>query len=108
LDPFLSAFDFPVPSGTRGKRDSTNVPTQALAFLNSPMVARAATAWAKRVGSDPRWPDDAARVRRFFLEAFGRPPFEEELRDSLAYLAEAGLDGLAHALLGAKEFTYVR
>ncbi|NIP93941.1 MAG: DUF1553 domain-containing protein, partial [Akkermansiaceae bacterium] len=34
LDPFLSAFDAPVPASTVGRRDVTNVPAQSLTMLN--------------------------------------------------------------------------
>ncbi len=105
LDPFLGAFDAPVPSSSRGKRDATNVPAQALALMNSPQVAKWAVDWSKRAGSET---DAPARVRRLFLEAFGRPPSDGELQDSLAFLGTSNLDALAHALLNAKEFIYVR
>src|SRR6202008_4527931 len=36
--PFLELFDFPSPLQTRGNRDVTNVPPQALAMLNDPFV----------------------------------------------------------------------
>ena len=108
LDPFLAVFDFPVPSSARGRRDATNVPAQALAMMNSPRVAGWAADWARRVKADPRWADDDARVRRLFLEAFGRPPSDDERRESLDFLGTSGLEALAHALVNAKEFLYVR
>src|SRR4029077_5741022 len=40
LDPFLAAFDYPVPAGCRGRRDSTNVPAQSLGLMNDPLVAK--------------------------------------------------------------------
>ncbi len=55
LDPFLTIFDMPVPSGTRGRRDATNVPAQSLALLNDPNVNR----WAE-TGPAGSW-----RMRRW-------------------------------------------
>ncbi|MBV8878748.1 MAG: PSD1 domain-containing protein [Planctomycetaceae bacterium] len=104
LDPFLSAFDFPVPSACRGRRDSTNVPAQSLGLMNDPMVARWADDWARRHASlDP----DAA-ISRMFAEAYGRAPAAGERDLARAHVSEAGLKSLALALLNTKEFIYVR
>lgn len=123
LDPLLAAFDFPLPSATRGKRDATNVPAQALALLNNPMVANWANHWAGRVMRATS--DDEGRVRQMFREAFGRDPQAAEMQGSLAYLrggAETSVldpatpppispeawPKLAQALFNAKEFLYLR
>jgi hypothetical protein len=37
-NPLLEAFDAPKPASTRGRRDATNVPAQALTLLNDPFV----------------------------------------------------------------------
>jgi cytochrome c553 len=104
LDPFLAAFDVPVPSSCRGRRDSTNVPAQSLGLMNDPMVARWAADWAQRHAAlDP----DAA-IARMFLEAYGRAPSAAERELAKAHAAEAGLKSLALALLNTKEFIYVR
>jgi hypothetical protein len=123
LDPLLAAFDFPLPTATRGKRDATNVPAQALALLNNPMVIGWADQWAKRAVAGGS--DDEGRVRQMFREAFGRDPQAGEMQASLAYLRQgaetAVLDagsppaitaeawrGFAQALFNAKEFQYLR
>ena len=116
-DPFLSAFDFPVPSATRGRRDSTNVPAQALAMLNDPTVIRWAGDWAQRILKDPQCADDPARIRQMFAEAFIRDSSEEEIAQSVAFLrtlTDQGLEhdaawrSLAQAIFNAKEFLYLR
>jgi hypothetical protein len=122
LDPLLSAFDFPAPSATRGRRDATNVPAQALALLNGPLVARWAGDWAARTLRELPAATPEERVRRMFAEAMARNPTGDEVARSLAFLrglstpAEAR-DGsvsdsswcsFAQALLNAKEFIYVR
>ncbi len=104
LDPFLTAFDFPIPSGCRGRRDSTNVPAQSLGLMNGPAVAQWAEEWARRHAAlEP----DAA-LDRLFAEAYGRAPTTPERELARAHAAEAGLKSLALALLNTKEFIYVR
>ena len=87
LDPFLTAFDSPVPSSTRGRRDVTNVPAQALALMNSPMIRSWADAWADRVCLETA--DETARVQKLFRTAFQREPLVEEVQQSLAFVHDA-------------------
>lgn len=109
LDPLLMAFDFPVPSATRGRRDSTNVPAQALALLNAPQVVGWAAQWADRprLGLPPDNVD--ARIQAMFTEAFGRAPSPQELSESRDFLGAPNLNwhALAEALLNVKEFIYL-
>lgn len=86
LDPFLTVFDAPVPSGTRGVRDATNVPDQALTMMNNPLVLNSARQWAERVQKEA--PDEEARVRRFFVEGLGREASGAEVEGSVAFLRE--------------------
>ncbi len=117
LSPFLETFDAPRPFSTLGRRETTNVPAQSLALLNDPFVIEHATQWADaviRVESDAD-----ARVRRMFQMALARPPSDEELAGSRAYLSDLvrehgdGKDNLvwrdfAQSLFNLKEFIYVR
>jgi hypothetical protein len=118
---FLELFDFPSPLQTRGNRDVTNVPPQALALLNDPFVLDQARVWAKALTAQR---DDAvdARIGRMFLRGLGRPATEAELanwralagefaarhgaRDVLG--SEAVWTDVAHALFNLKEFVYLR
>ncbi len=50
---FLSAFNIPGGKVTQGRRDSTNVPAQALALLNDPFVLQQADVWASRLVQQP-------------------------------------------------------
>ena len=86
LDDFLTAFDAPVPSMTRGRRDATNVPAQSLALLNSPMVMNWAGGWAQRLSGDASLPTHEARVQRMFREAFGRDASASELAQCVAFM----------------------
>jgi cytochrome c553 len=118
---FLEIFDFPSPLQTRGNRDVTNVPPQALAILNDPFVLDQARVWARALTAQK---DDAveARVGRMFLAGLGRPATAAELgawrelvgemgqRHGAADLlgSEAVWTDVAHTLFNLKEFLYLR
>ena len=108
LDPFLTVFDAPVPSSTRGRRDATNVPAQALTLMNSPLIQSWAHAWAERVTKAT--PDRGDRIRTLYREAFQRDPSAEELAQCVAYLEQTAeaWPGLALAIFNMKEFIYLR
>ena len=100
---FLDVFDKPSPLSTFGRRDVSNVPTQALTLLNDPFVHGQAKAWAGRLNDTP----PADRAGRMVHEAFGRAATAAE-RDRLAALAaDAGWEAVALALFNAKEFIHV-
>jgi hypothetical protein len=113
-EPLLVAFDFPVPSTTRGRRSTSNVPAQALALMNNPFVLEEATRFAKRVIADR--PDDDSRVALAFEIAYARKPTSMETTEALEFLKseqavgsseEAAWADLCHALMNAKEFAFV-
>ncbi len=114
LDPFLLAFDFPMPATSVGKRNVSNVPAQALGLLNDPLVSEMALRWSKATAAVQ---DSKQRIDVMFLTAFSRPPSDEERQQCLAWITQAGNDAtelqqawndLAHILFNAKEFSYVR
>jgi Protein of unknown function (DUF1553)/Protein of unknown function (DUF1549)/Planctomycete cytochrome C len=104
---FLEVFDKPSPLNTFGRRDVSNVPTQALTLLNDPFVHAQAQSWAKRISQLPATPE--ARITQMFQEAYARPPLAAELDRSLTLLGpnHTAWDDLALALFNAKEFLYV-
>jgi hypothetical protein len=120
---FLETFDFPNPGVARGKRDVTNVPSQALTLLNDPFVIDQAGFWADRLLAEPA-PSVEARLDEMFLTALGRRPQNEEQRrlrglvDELASLRKVDPGDLlanrdlwkdvAHAMFNMKEFIYIR
>ncbi|MFZ9937498.1 MAG: PSD1 and planctomycete cytochrome C domain-containing protein [Luteolibacter sp.] len=117
LNPFLTTFNFPVPTTTVGKRDQTNVPGQALTLLNGPIARSCSNRWAIRIKDDYRLKTDRERITRMYREAYSRPPTESELQSCLDFLAGGDADRatvgdpwqrLAHALYNTKEFIYVR
>ena len=79
LNPMFTAFDYPTPFTTIGRRTVSNVPAQALVMLNNPFVLQQAELWAKRTLAAPN-ETDAERIRRMYESAFGRPPSESELK----------------------------
>lgn len=89
LDPLLATFDFPTPFTTQGRRDSTNVPAQSLAFMNEPFVRSLAEALARRIQSDPSLADDGARVAALFNLVTGRFPIASERERMLNYIDAA-------------------
>jgi hypothetical protein len=128
---FLETFDYPNPMATRGARDVTNVPAQALTLMNDPFVIAAAEGLAERVLRAPPKPagraagDDriAARIDGLFRLLLGRLPSDDErarfaeLARKLGQLHEVGQErwgddraiwrDVAHATLNLKEVLYV-
>lgn len=122
MDPpkFLVSFNLPDLKLPTGRRDVTNVPTQALVLLNDPMVSAMSQHWSRQLvvdGSD----QPEARVRSMFIRALGRQPDAREMARWLEALHElsshasgdvlrdeAAWQRLAHALFNTKEFIYYR
>ena len=78
----LRDFDFANPELHSPQRHHTNVPQQALFFLNSPFVEARAVAFAKRVAAGP----SSERIRQFFRIALQREPTAHELGASLEFI----------------------
>jgi hypothetical protein len=109
----FEVFDFPEPSETKGRREVTTVPTQALFLMNSPFVIEQARhAAEKLLAAGPL--SDRRRVERVYREALGRAPGAEELKRSLEFLESADPSGsklkawsrLYQALFTSAEFRY--
>jgi hypothetical protein len=67
----LGLFDFADPSVSKPKRESTNVPSQALYLMNSKWVLTEAAAMAKDLVK--RFPDQESRIKQAFLRIYSRP-----------------------------------
>ena len=89
LDPFLTTFDAPVPFSSKGRRDVTNVPAQALMMMNDPQVTQLARRFADRTMADTTLGDDDARIDWMWRKAFGRRPTESERQSANSYLADS-------------------
>lgn len=113
LVPFLTAFDFPAPNTTVGRRSISNVPAQGLALLNDPFVHDVVRSWAERIQGLPM-KDDAARIVHVWREVYGRRPSAEERAAAAGWLSQSDAPAthrwkdLLHALVLAPEFTHPR
>ncbi len=77
LDPFMSAFDRPIPFTTFGKRTVTNVPAQALILMNDPFIHNQAAVMVKKM-NETGISGFTARIQWIYQRAFSRNPTEEE------------------------------
>jgi len=122
--PFLALFDGADPNASTADRLDTTVPTQALFFLNDPLVHGAAEAWAGRLeGEFAERPD---RIGAATLAALGRSAdspdvaaaesflaaYAAALREGASEVTEAAADHEALAawlrtLLAGNEFLHV-
>ena len=107
---FLAIFDRPPPQATKGNRDVTNVPAQALALLNDPFVIDQARRWGARVSGTPGPLEE--RLGRMHFQALGRPATGEEKAALRALLGDDPQADdwalIALSLFNQKEFIYVR
>jgi len=91
----LEVFDFAEPSFVTGRRDATNVPTQALYLMNSAELVRIADSFAMRVmGAGDK---ELERINAAFMIAFGRKPSSSEVTACRSFIddfkAAAAKDG---------------
>jgi cytochrome c553 len=119
LSPFMLAFDTPLPASTVGRRNTSNVPAQALSMMNDPFIIEQCRAWAARALAEADHSPEH-RVTGLYLAAFSRPPSEAELTDSTDFLADqaklyaVGIDDirpwadLCHVLVNVKEFIFIK
>lgn len=119
---FLGTFNQPIAKLTVGRRDTTNVPNQALALLNNPFVMAMAEHWSGKAMADGAATPEA-RIERMFQVAFARPPRADEIARFATFASESaklrGVDpaglmdcqpvwqDVAHAMFNLKEFIYV-
>lgn len=122
LAPMMLTFDTPSPFNAIGRRNVSNVPSQALMLLNHPFVVQQAEIWAQKILAASG--DDDERLIALFQQAYARDPRPEELQLSREFLesqrrqlvasgstpeqseSDAWRD-LCHVLFNAKEFYYV-
>ena len=119
----FTAFDFADPSTLAGQRDQTTVAPQALFMMNSSFVLDQVRPLAVQLTADPSL-DEPGRVRRLYLQAYGRDPSAAEVSRSVGYLgrvhdvmSQSGITAsevelrawisLCRAILSANEFIYV-
>jgi hypothetical protein len=122
IAPLMLAFDTPAPFNSIGRRNVSNVPSQALILMNDPFVIEQSQVWAKRLSAnDKQTPAD--RIDQMIREAFGRPASKIELADAGDFLeiqreqygiAKENLmtdirlwADLGHVLINSKSFIYI-
>ncbi|MBM3995229.1 MAG: DUF1553 domain-containing protein [Planctomycetes bacterium] len=108
--PFLAMFDMPEALQGIGERSVTTVPTQSLAFMNSPLVRGAAQKLAARVKAKT----DAVSIEQAYLIALSRRPTDAERQRMETFIANYGaqardqaLVDFCQVLLCLNEFIYV-
>jgi cytochrome c553 len=84
----LTLFDFAEPSLVVARRDTTNVPAQALFLLNSPFSFAQATAAAKQLLEDKNLTTNKQRIEEAYLTTFSRLPTAAEVQTAQRYLGE--------------------
>ncbi len=119
-EPFFQAFDFPNPHSSTGRRNVSNVPAQALALMNNPLVVDQSQKWAERLLKKNADSSPADKMTILFQQAYSRLPSAEELALGKAFLsaqaAELKTDlnavpvwtDYCHVLLNSKEFIFVK
>jgi len=117
---FLVGFNLPDLRLPTGRRDTTNVPAQALILLNDPFVEAMARHWGRElVKAQHATPEE--RVRAMFAAAFARDPSDAEVKRWTAAVREFSSPGqpdplkdegawsqLGHAFFNTKEFLHYR
>jgi hypothetical protein len=87
LHPTMELLDAPARAVCTARRNTANLPTQALVTLNDPIFVETARALAQRILTEvPQ--DDVARLDRSFQLCLGRRPDEQERERFLNFLAE--------------------
>ena len=81
----LGLFDFADPNVSKPKRESTNVPTQALYLMNNPQVMREASAMAKKLIK--QFSSRDAQIQHAFMLAYSRPPDTRDLAAAKQFFA---------------------
>ncbi len=121
LVPMMVLFDGPDALQGIAARSATTIAPQALSLMNNSLVRQCAERMAARIGKDAQ-ADSRALVRAAYLLALSRPPSDDELAESLAFIdqqarsyadAEASLASarawadFCQVLMGSTEFVYV-
>jgi hypothetical protein len=108
LPEMFETFDFPEPSETKGVRDVTTVPTQALFMMNSRFVIEQSKhAATNLLASSAQTPQ--ARVTLAYREVLGRAPSAAELARSMEFVQANDASSWEHlyqALFSSAEFRY--
>jgi len=119
---FLSTFNTPGGKITQGRRESSNVPAQALVLLNDPLVLGQAEKWAQQLVEDAE-KTPHQRINSMLMSALSRAGTDEQLQQfdqlisEFAHLSDIPNDAtmssvpiwkdVAHVMFNLKEFIYI-
>ena len=118
LPTLLNLFDFGDATAPSGKRQLTNVATQALFWMNSEFLTEATKKIALALLQE-KHADDAARIQSAYRRILGRPASLDEIKTGHGYLedfrrkypiedpAHAAWQSLCRILLASNDFVYV-
>jgi mono/diheme cytochrome c family protein len=118
LPTLLNLFDFGDATTVNGKRQLTNVATQALFWLNSEFLTDRSTELAKLLLADTS-KDDAVRLTSAYRRILNRPASKDELAAGLKYIkgfeqkfsgekaAQKAWQSFCRALMASNEFIYL-
>lgn len=117
LNPFFATFDTPNPFGPQGRRSKSNVPAQALALMNDPLVIELSNRWGKQMASQTEESVEQ-RIRSMTIAAHASVPTDQQLEALKQFLdTQADVHGglnenvwsdLAHTLFNMKSFYFLR
>tara|TARA_Y100001934_G_scaffold38770_1_gene45416 strand:- start:5651 stop:9466 length:3816 start_codon:yes stop_codon:yes gene_type:complete len=122
LSPMMLAFDMPIPFNSVGRRNVSNVPSQALILMNDPFVVEQAKLWGKRISAIADLSMEE-KLKQMYLEAFARNPSPEEITDASEFMIIQAMEynipadklttderlwaDLGHVLINTKRFIYI-
>jgi len=92
LDDLFSVFDYVDPASHIEQRPVTTVPSQALFFLNNPIVSTASETLGEQFAKSSQ--DDRESIDQAFRKVLGRAPSSREIDRSLSFL-QLCVDALA-------------
>ena len=107
--PFFEVFDVPDGMQSRGVRELTTVPTQALMLMNNQFVRDQAAHFANRIRKAVGNDNLKHIVEEAYWLALSRSPTNEELSSSVELLSTEGqsLENFCHILFNLNELCYV-
>jgi len=111
LTPLLLAFDYPLPISTIGARSVSNVPAQALLFMNNEFIAEEAAEFAKI--AVVKFVTPRERIAWMYQNAYTRPPEPSEVASIERFVqSRSGSEeqiwaAVAQVLFATPEFIYV-
>ena len=107
--PFFEVFDVPDGMQSRGVRELTTVPTQALMLMNNQFVRDQASHFSNRIRKAVGNDNLKHIVEEAYWLALSRSPTNEELSSSVELLSTEGqsLENFCHILFTLNEFCYV-